>query len=341
MTDEQRPPSPAEVLEDLKLLSQREGLLYETMSKATRLPWTLVVTNELAARPDGADRLMVAYNVVRCVASSTKLLGPKHSRLVSVLLNCDQSHATTITQRRDDLALELKIGADSLERAERIAFSQLAGTLVSLKHSPCGGEAVPEQEAEARARTNWELEAGTEARRLMLAAFGLLRLSKTDEEARRHAREILEQIPAGTAYFQGALRDPRAILQRILERIVRREYDTWAAVAPPSQVLLRRRHLLTYLETFGHTTVNVEAEAFTKIREQLVDLRTFRDLGGPEAALGQWQFQSPRLVLHKFMDSSLELLVRIAVALEVTDNWTSIDDPEDGAEIAEPAPVLA
>jgi hypothetical protein len=326
------PPTVDAVLADLVRLRSRRGVSYEAMQKAESLPWVRAVTATMALQGRAeAERLLVSYEFLECVARSTTLLGEDHCKLLAATLNFDRLDST-LDQRERAFMRRVHLGEKPYRAMKQTAYLELAARLVGLSESPCAAPAASGTLTAERQRELHRL-AGEHFAALSQIHF---ELAGGTRDVIHAAIEIERLIPNGMRRFKREGDGEINTLRRIVRLIVERQYVAWAADNLPYRVpRLRPELLLDYIAARGQAT-----RVLRSIEGRVRSAQRYDDVLLEPAAASSLPGAGTAGVVEDVTRSSFLFIFRIAIALEETSNWQLIDDPEEGAAAEAPAPIL-
>ncbi|MCS3427109.1 hypothetical protein [Leucobacter aridicollis] len=358
-------PSVLEIEEDLKMVRTGLGLNYQSAKKfkhVTRLPAVDTVLKH-SGRSE-SDRFAIALELIECVAGSPHLIGDRNSEIALMSLN--------IKPRREDLFLEAR---ENVYRAEKhlsekafkpmreVAFSQLAGYLVPLTHSPCAIDADAAEAENTRAINAWlaRLDPGIRGE---LETQSLRAVHSDSEHTRKDAlRKFIELVPGYANHVQATADEPIEALQKMFRRVLDTEYPKWTAVLDDDKSFRSVRQLQAVVDHIGSPAAGSstkkfiygkarydfkELAAFKPLGTQTVDVRDLKDPLPEEAIVRPIQkkrdtpnaFGSRKGLRIPRLDytESFRLILQIIHTVEAFGAWSWVPSP-DTADVSGIAPV--
>lgn len=315
-------------MNDLVALRGRRGVTYERVSRSPGLLGVRAVSHELLKQGGReADRGGIAFDLLRCVVEGPRL-NRQMRRIVTHTLNLS-GEDSDLAKRQGDLQNELSIGEKAFAEAQRTSYLELAYVLATVRQSPCS-DGGPDQDPGLSPERRKSLL--TEAARHFAGLTAVhLELADADEAIVRAARDLQRLIPQGMRRRRrGWRQSPDVVLQDILSAITRIHYEAWAEAGGSARIPhLAPSLLLTYISSSGRN----RADALEAMR---VTMRT--------SPMDSWalpmehQRMSPTPLrdpeLAAIIGRSFSVLMAIAVVLEETNDWASI---EEGGESIEEA----
>ncbi|MGY1651771.1 hypothetical protein [Geodermatophilus sp. SYSU D01119] len=153
VSEEIEPPPAAskDVLAELQLLRQREGISMRKIEDGCpHLRRLRATTHELTLRRLAqGDRHVAAYNVIRCAVDKL-VMRTRLNIILTRTLNLHGPDDSDLDFRRRALQKEMQRSERAYRRLEDEAYTHLAGALVSSEQSPCEAQPLrPKQAAEA------------------------------------------------------------------------------------------------------------------------------------------------------------------------------------------------
>jgi hypothetical protein len=234
--DRQAPvPASADVLRELVVLRQRDGISMHKLRERCPLLLGLPVTShELARRQlDETDRHVAAYEMLKCAVTA---LIPRSdlSRIAAQTLNVMGGNSN-LDQRRNRLQAELYLTDKAYRRLEVEAFTHLAGVLVAADRSPCTG--TP---GEHLSQIEFDLHVSTSSAQL-LQILTLLSFERRQTIRDQLGSLLLEPLPNAQAALQddllAHLEGPWAVARHLLAAVLIKAWPPRTAM-PTSDLLL-------------------------------------------------------------------------------------------------------
>ena len=320
---------------DLKKLRGHQGAGYEQMSKLKSLQALKVVSRERARQKRPIeDRGAIALDVIHCVAQNTTLMGRRDSRIVSWTLNLERRESMTLEARRQELCEEFGWEYLVYIPRERQAYEQLAGVLLRIEKSPCVEE-DPRDMIWAKSAGQMRLTFDELAQNFLSLGFAALRATRNDEETLSAARKIFDALPLGREYANFVYSGTDS------ERLAKLLRDAVAAYFPAwSQVLGMRGHIddspdpYDFSRLFALMALHPGSSEWRLMRLWL-PRRRWKDY--------EDNVRGPRS--QDAIATGYEVVIRISMALEISDDWASLEHPTGHGRTAPvrdpitPAPV--
>lgn len=128
---------------ELVVLRRRKGALLASFDRAPTLCALPAVESQLGNSEHGDTRL-AALEVLRCAIARVRK--ERFSLVLAGVLDVHGTGRNSLKNRREDLARQLRLGVETVERIEEDALLLLAGQLAGFRTSPCPRDGVEDVE---------------------------------------------------------------------------------------------------------------------------------------------------------------------------------------------------
>jgi hypothetical protein len=248
LTHEPTTPEVGKALQDLK---DRHGITAERVAAypaLLNLPAVQAALHEQGRHP--VDLPHVAIEVLRCECEQGGTYTAKQRMIIAKALNFD-GEPNYLTDRREFVATQFELYGSDLAHLEKVAFERYASALVVLERSTCGQKEGADlwRELVAHTQRYFDLVGSRHIQEALLA----FEYSRSPEEAKEHAREVLNQLPrARKRALSQAPRDLGDVwlLHNVLKPVIQHVYPTWVrlerALHDDRQIYLSYRSLFVW-----------------------------------------------------------------------------------------------